>query len=139
MKELLKLLAVALVVSTTYAEETKEAEHKDAAAPEAKHEAPAAAEHHVAHINRAEANKFTKALAAMQTPWKGPMATIEMPACCAPKAAPKHKAAAPHHAHAADAHAAAHKAAAKKDDKKADTAAHEAKAEESKDSAKTAA
>lgn len=135
MKELLKLLAVAFVVSTTYAEETKEAEHKDAAAPEAKHEATIAAEHHVAHVNRAEANKYSKALAAMQTPWKGPMATIELPACC-PKSAPKHKAAAPHHDHAAAAHH-DHKAEAKKDDKKADAPAHDAKekAEASKDKA----
>lgn len=114
MKELLKLLAITLVISGTHAEEAKDTEHKDATAPEAKEkmEVKADAKHEAKehHVNRAQANKYTKALAAMQNPWTGPMATINLPTCCNHK--PTHKAHAAHH----------HKAAHKKAD-----AMHEAK------------
>jgi len=117
MKELLKLLTVALVVSTAYAEEAKaeaeakpeamDAEHKDvAAAPKAEgmHEATAA---HVEHVNRKKANSLTMSLNKMMVPYSGPMASIPAPACC-DKA--MHKDVAHHHKAmpAAHAHKAAH-------------------------------
>lgn len=89
MKNLLKLLSIMLTISVTYSEETQEAEQKDVTVPatEKKSEAHKGTKH---HINRTEANKYTKALAAMQTPWTGPMVTISLPACCNHKAATAH-------------------------------------------------
>lgn len=166
MKELLKLLTVALAISATYAEDvvakadakpetTKDAAvAKDAASVEvkeekkadadAKHDAPAAAEHKVAHaepvvhVNRKAANDLTMRLSKDQSPWKGPMATIPVPACCAadaakPAAVPHHKA---HAQHAHKATAPAHKDDHKKTDAAKDTKKTDAKPEAAKEEKK---
>lgn len=159
MKELLKVLSLAFVISTAYSEETKaeveagketmEAEHKDMAPEakaeekmEAKQEAHAA---HVEHVNRKMANELSVRLNKDMGPWKGPMATIPMPACCAEhKTLPHQNASAHHHAHKDDMKAAPHadhKMDAKKDDMKAAEAAPETmgKAIETVNTEKTAA
>ena len=113
MKDLLKLLTVALCVSVSYAEDVvkpgsaeakpeatevkSEADAKPAAKEEnaehkaAEHKADALTEGHVkaheepvAHqkVNRKEADKLTKWLAANQDPYSGPQSTIAEPACC---------------------------------------------------------
>jgi len=142
MKELLKLLTIALIVSTAYAEEAKaeveaeaktevtDTEHKDvAAAPkaEATHEVAAA---HVEHVNRKKANGLTKNLNKMMMPYSGPMASIPAPACC-DKA--MHKDTAHHHKAMPAAHA--HKAA--HHDHKMEAKADHVKTEEKKEEKKT--
>jgi hypothetical protein len=169
MKELLKLLTVALVVSTAYAEDVvtkadadakpetkmeegnKDADHAEEAKHEVKHHAHAAHAEHVDHVNRKNANKLTGYLGKDQGPWKGPVATIEVPACCADAkpVAHKHPHHKTHHHKAAAKPAAHHDAAAKPADAKeaknddhkdvADAAAETAaKAVETVDAAKTA-
>lgn len=90
MKELLKLLTVALVVSAVYAEEAKAdaevTEHKDAAMHDTKTEEKMETKHetaaHVEHVNRKMANELTMRLSKMQTPYAGPMVEIPAAPCC---------------------------------------------------------
>jgi hypothetical protein len=151
MKELLKLLTVALVVSTTFAEDVvkaegaKDTDHKDAAHVEAKADSKHKDAAHTVHVNRKAANKLTDLLNKSQAPYAGPMTTIPVPSCCAEVAKPAAVVAPAHDvkrvAHTAkkakhDDHKDAKPADAKKDEAKHDDHKDAKPADAKKDEAK---